>query len=256
MKSAIRRLIPTSVLASYRHVRHLRERRRQRHMTVKDIFTDIYVKNKWGGAPGTFSSGAGTRDISAVTAYLSMIRESADREGFNGLRFVDLGCGDFSVGAGLLPLCSTYMGVDIVEPVIQQNQARHGTATTRFLHLDLTTDALPDGDVCFVRQVLQHLSNQQIGNILRKLYNYRWVFITEHYPTDNESIHPNRDKTAGSDIRVYENSGVYLTEQPFCVPEHELQLVLEVPGILGAQRDSGVIRTFLFRPGTAVRARS
>jgi SAM-dependent methyltransferase len=165
------------------------------------------------------------------------------------LRFVDLGCGDFRVGRQLLPLCSSYIGIDIVKPLVRSNQEKHGSSTIQFEHLDIVNDELPDGDVCFVRQVLQHLSNDQIVQIIQKLKKYKWVFITEHYPSDNNKIKPNLDKAHGGDIRLYNNSAVYLAEPPFSLPNELLRQVLEVPGAgIEGRYDRGVIRTFLYMP--------
>ena len=117
------------------------------------------------------------------------------------------------------------------------------------MHLDIVAEALPDGDVCFVRHVLQHLSNEQILAILPKLRKYRWVFITEHYPTDGAAIEPNRDKVHGGYVRTVENSGVYLSAPPFALPAHSLTTVMEIPGAdPGDGSDTGVIRTFLYKP--------
>jgi SAM-dependent methyltransferase len=178
-----------------------------------------------------------------------MIATRAASDGFAGLRFVDLGCGDFRVGRQLLPLCSSYAGVDIVEPVVQHNQQTYGNPTTHFMHLDIVSSPLPQGDVCFVRQVLQHLSNAQISAVLAKLVAYRWVFITEHYPSDRHGVVPNKDKPHGGDIRAYDNSGVYLDEEPFSLPAGRLAKVLSVRGIgLSHGADQGEIVTYLYRP--------
>lgn len=244
-------LIPHFLLERYRHFRRHREQERNRNKTVEEVFTEIYEANKWGGSKGEFCSGSGSSAEYVVLAYISMVSEKVSSGGFLGLTFVDLGCGDFRVGRQLLPLCSVYIGVDIVKPLICRNQERYGNETTRFMHLNIVDDELPDGDVCFIRQVLQHLSNQQIVAILQKLKKYRWVFVTEHYPTDNDAIKPNIDKVHGGDVRVYHNSGVYLLKPPFELPKHTLSEVLEVPwvGISGKGKDQGVIRTFLYKPG-------
>lgn len=249
MKSFIRKFIPAFFLQHYYRITRLREQRRNELKTTEEVFTDIYLMNKWGGSQGEFCSGSGSATEKVVSAYVSMVFEMASRERFAGLAFVDLGCGDFNVGKQLLSLCSSYIGVDVVRPLIQRNQELYGSGHTQFVHIDIVKDELPNGDVCFIRQVLQHLSNQQIAAVLQKLTKYKWVLITEHYPSGNDAVKPNRDKTHGSDIRVYENSGVYLTEPPFELPEQELEVVLEVPGTeLGKGYDPGVIRTFLYKP--------
>ncbi|MDB4883295.1 MAG: hypothetical protein JWL95_2061 [Gemmatimonadetes bacterium] len=249
MKTLVKKLIPPALLRSYSRFRRIGEQRANSTKSAEEVFTEIYRRNKWGGAPGEFDSGSGTSNTKIVSAYVAMLTERAASERFFGRTFVDLGCGDFRVGAQLLPLCSRYVGVDVVEPLIVRNRETYGGMSTRFMHLNIAEQELPDGDVCFVRQVLQHQSNQEIASVLGKLGKYSWVFITEHYPTDNPSIVPNLDKAHGGDVRVYDNSGVYLTQPPFNLPADRLEQVLEVPGDgLGRGSDPGVIRTFLYRP--------
>jgi len=250
MKSFVKNLIPSPFIEQYRRIKRLINREQNRSKTIEEVFTEIYRTNIWGGSKGEFCSGSGSKDEFIVSAYISMISEKASADGFKGLTFVDLGCGDFHIGRQLLALCSDYIGLDIVKPLISMNQERYGNKTTRFIHCNIVDEELPDGDVCFVRQVLQHLSNQQILVILRKLRKYRWVFITEHYPKDNDAIKPNIDKVHGGDIRLEENSGIYLSEHPFELPRQALSMVLEVPGSGMEKRDDqGVIRTFLYKPG-------
>lgn len=96
-----------------------------------------------------------------------------------------------------------------------------------------------------MRQVLQHLSNTDIAAIIPKLSAYRWVLITEHYPTETARVVPNLDKVAGAHTRMYRNSAVYLTEPPFSIPSELFRMVLEVPSA------PGTLRTYLYRPHMA-----
>lgn len=217
----------------------------------ESVFTDIYRKRKWG-APTTaddFDSGLGSTASETVDAYVSAVISAASRNGFVGTTFVDIGCGDFRIGSRLTPVAGRYIGVDIVRPLIGRNRRLFTQDNVRFEHIDATRDRLPEGDVCFLRQVLQHLSNRQIAAILRKLGQYKWVIITEHVPKDADMIQPNLDKLHGADIRVHRNSGVYLDQPPFGIPSTKLSLILEVPGTdLGPGVDPGIIRTYLYEP--------
>ena len=248
MKFLVRKFIPPFLLWPYRHLRRVINQRQNSRKTTEEVFTDIYERSKWGGTQGQFCSGDGTTKEKVVSPYLSMITQKAEEEGFLGSTFVDLGCGDFRIGRKLLPLCSEYIGVDIVKPLIDKNREMYGDTTTHFMHQNIVEDDLPKGGVCFIRQVLQHLSNKQILAILPKLKQYRWVFITEHYPADDELVAPNMDKPHGPDIRAYDRSGVYLTEPPFSLPKQSVEEVLAVPGA-GLQKGmaQGVIRTFLYK---------
>jgi SAM-dependent methyltransferase len=250
IKSFIKKMLPLFIIEQHRKVKRERQRVANKNSSVEKVFTDIYLNNKWGGAKGEFKSGSGSVDQTIVSRYVTMIYDMADSEGFRGLNFVDLGCGDFNIGQQLVALCAHYTGVDIVKPLVIRNQELFGNQHINFLHLNILDDDLPDGDVCFVRQVLQHLSNQQIGTLLAKLNKYKWVFITEHYPTDNDAIVPNKDKVHGGDIRIYDNSGVYLTLSPFQLSQSALCMVLDVPGSAVASGDRGVIRTFLYKPAS------
>lgn len=57
-----------------------------------------------------------------VSAYVAAVAARAASEGFVGLTFVDLGCGDFRAGRRLLALCAGYVGVDVVAALVRRNE--------------------------------------------------------------------------------------------------------------------------------------
>jgi hypothetical protein len=246
IKSAVRKVTPNPMLELYWRFLRWRKHKQNSSRNVKEIFSSIYSKNEWGGTRGEFCSGNGSTDERVVSLYVSMVARFAQSEGFMEKKFVDLGCGDFRVGQLLVPLCEDYIGVDVVENLVLRNQAEFGNQSVRFTCLDIIEDNLPAGDVCFIRQVLQHLSNVQIHKILLKLNKYKWVFVTEHHPLDLDLRIPNVEKTPGADIRLVENSGVYISSPPFSVPPALVEIVLEVPVFEGGK--SSLIRTYMFKP--------
>jgi SAM-dependent methyltransferase len=181
-----------------------------------------------------------------------VIERLADQEGFRGLRFLDLGCGDFRIGSRLVPLAGHYTAADIVATLIAHHQTHYHGPPVDFQVVDMIDGPLPDADVCFIRQVFQHLSNEQIAKVLPKLAKFRWVIITEHLPSNDQTAVPNLDKVHGTDIRLMRNSGVYLHLPPFSLPPEQLTTVLEAPGhgFDGGIAEPGVIRTLLYRPQT------
>jgi hypothetical protein len=246
LRSVIRDVIPTPLLSAYREYRLSKSARRDERMTAEEVFTDIYSNNRWGGLPGSFCSGSGSHEVSIVSPYIVRVRSELDLLGATSMRVVDLGCGDFSVGRQLASACGHYMGVDIVKPLIDYNLKTYSTPRITFRHANMIADELPDGDVCIVRQVLQHLSNGEILAVLPKLFKYRWCLITEHHPSPGRLIQANADKPHGGDIRVTRGSGVFLDQPPFSVPASHYKLLLEVPGAgLEGHLDPGVIRTFI-----------
>jgi len=220
-------------------------------MSTEEVFTDIYKHNRWGGADGTFYSGLGSHEDDVVSPYMTGMKQELDRMGAVSLTVVDLGCGDFSIGQTLSTSCGRYIGVDVVKPLIDYNLAKFGTDRISFVHANIVTDPLPEGDICLVRQVFQHLSNAQILAVLSKLEQYRSCFITEHHPSVSRLLRPNIDKPHGGGIRVSQRSGVYLDQPPFNIPRSKLRLLMELPGTsLPGGGDPGVIRTFVLEGGS------
>ncbi len=246
----VKAVVPKPVRAWVYATRFAVRERSLRRRTPEQVFTDIYARNGWGGDAGAYCSGKGSSIEAIVDPYVAIVERLAGERGFRGMEFVDIGCGDFSVGRRLAPLASRYVGADVVGPLVERNQREFGDGKTSFVKLDATRDELPPGDVCFLRQVLQHLGNDQISRILPKLRRYRWVFVTEHHPSPNPGIVPNIDKVHGGHIRLYSNSGVFLDQPPFSLPAESLELVLDLPSSgLASAADPGVIRTFLYTPG-------
>jgi hypothetical protein len=248
IKSAIRTMLPKSFVLAYRDYYRARVARSFRRMSMEEVFTNIYSKNRWGGQSGTYYSGDGSHAASMVNPYVAKVTDELTRIGAGSMTAVDLGCGDYSVGQNLSPFCGQYVGVDIVAPLIKHNQEKFGSAKVSFQHLDIVNGDLPDGDVCFVREVLQHLSNAQIAAVLKKLEKFRWCFITEHQPSPDRLQQPNLDKPHNGDIRIGSGSGIFLEEPPFSVSTEKYSLLLEVPGrppLPGL--DPGFLRTYILR---------
>jgi SAM-dependent methyltransferase len=187
----------------------------QESRNVSEIFGEIYRDGLWGGQKGQFYSGQGSDD--EVTAeYVAIVRKYIDDHKVRSI--VDLGCGDFRVGRQLVRPDISYVGVDLVPQMIASHQRQFGSETVRFTVGDITEDVLPDGELYLVRQVLQHLSNAQIGQALDKLRDKPHVLIAEHHPAPSRFKEYNRDKTPGQAIRVPFGSGVYPDAPPYSLP--------------------------------------
>lgn len=245
MRKIIKPLIPNIALKLYQGYKRAIENKRNATLTPAEIFTEIYKNNRWGGEAGDFCSGTGSVMNEITQSYVDKITDYLHSYGPNKPTIVDLGCGDFRIGRNFISHCSQYIAVDVVPDLIEKHKASGYAKEVTFLCLDLIEDVLPDGDVCFLRQVLQHLSNSQIAKILPKLAKYKIIFITEHYPSDRSNTLVNTDKICGAGIRLYDNSGVYLDKPPFNVPTSAVELFLEVSlGRLGAENDAGMLRTY------------
>jgi SAM-dependent methyltransferase len=189
----------------------------------EEIFQDAYRSKRWGGEEGSeFFSGSGSRGRAAedyVREMSGLLREH-EREIGRPITVVDIGCGDFQVGRALVEAAPTltYIGCDIVGRLIEHNQEHYGSDRVGFQHLDIVEHSPPTGDVCLVRQVLQHLSNDEIERALQNLKGFSAVYVTEGQP--ELRVGPlNPDKQTGTDVRFNWERGVgrglELAEAPF-----------------------------------------
>ena len=191
--------------------------------STRDIMSDIYAKNKWGGKNRRFYSGRGSHKQKIIRPYIREVSKLLQKIGPD-LTILDLGCGDFNVGKEIVPLAGEYIGVDVVEELIERNNKKFGANNLRFHCMDIVEDQLPLADCVFVRQVLQHLSNADIEQVVKKLIDYPHLVVTEHLPKGEFT--PNLDKPTGADIRLSICSGVILTEPPFNLkPSYESKLM-------------------------------
>ena len=228
-KSLIRSVAPDAVLEARRRWKLRAIRNKNRSRSEKEIFREIYLENRWGGEPGTFCSGSGSTARHAEL-YVDAVKRFVREHDIH--RVVDLGCGDFQIGMRLLDADIEYVGVDIVEELIQRNRQLYAGDRVRFECLNIIEDRLPTGDLCLIRQVLQHLSNSQIANVLDNVRGYRYVLVTEVYPAAAAEVAPNLDKPCGEDVRVYDGSAVYLDKPPFDRPVTRTVLDVEADDYL------------------------
>ncbi len=210
-------------------------------LSVAETFRRIYRTKAWGDDGEAFHSGSGSRGAAAeqyCAFVIKFIREHQVQS------VVDLGCGDFSVGKHIAEETGVrYIGIDVVPELIEHHTSTVRNSLILFQCADITSDPLPTADLCLIRQVLQHLSNEEISKVLANLGGFPRVLISEHVPVNPRLI--NVDKPHGPDVRVRYGSGVYLEKPPFSKPVVEVwKYPLNKNSILRTvllnQKDSGV----------------
>ncbi|NNE32505.1 MAG: class I SAM-dependent methyltransferase [Winogradskyella sp.] len=174
----------------------------------------IYDLHLWGGQDFDFYSGEGSHNTAITRPYLKAVITFLKSKQ-NNLTVCDLGCGDFNIGKDLVEYTQKYIAFDIVDSLIERNKHLYKADNLEFKCLDISKDKLPHGDCIILRQVLQHLSNAEIQEIVTQLHNYKYILITEHLPSGNFA--PNVDIISGQGIRLKHKSGVDLCKAPFCL---------------------------------------
>ncbi|PIB32363.1 SAM-dependent methyltransferase [Gaetbulibacter sp. 5U11] len=179
---------------------------------TKAAMQQVYKMNLWGSNASEFYSGEGSHNPELVNPYIEAI-VSFLKTLNTPISVCDLGCGDFNIGSKLFKYTSKYFAIDIVPELIEHNKSNFKAKNLSFSSLDIAKDDLPSADCALIRQVLQHLSNAEVQNILNKLQAYKYVIITEHIPLFD--FIPNLDIISGQGIRLKKQSGLDVLKAPF-----------------------------------------
>lgn len=219
-----------------------KEHKKTRNKTpwpTKDAMEQVYEMSLWGGKEFEFYSGMGSHHPEIVNPYLTVLK-SFLKSFKTPLIVCDFGCGDFNVGKQLVSYAHKYKAIDIVENLITYNKEKFKEENLEFHCLDMATDILPSGDCAVIRQVLQHLSNAEVQQVLDKLKNFKYIILTEHLPKGD--FVPNKDLISGQGIRIKKQSGLNILAAPFNFQVKEEKQVLSVH----LDDDQGVIVTTLY----------
>ena len=206
---------------------------------TKDAIEQIYEMNLWGDNNTDFYSGAGSHHPELVDPYIEVVTSFLNSFD-DPLVVCDLGCGDFNVGKELVAYTRKYMAVDIVADLIGRNKETFKAENLEFYCLDIAADELPSGDCVLLRNVLQHLSNTEVQDIVNKLADFKYVVLTEHIP-EGDFI-PNKDIISGQGIRLKKQSGLDLLAPPFNLEVKEEEELLAVP----YEDGKGIVVTTLY----------
>jgi len=133
-----------------------------------NIFNEIYNDNLWGDANSR--SGTGSNLLQT-----EVIREEIPKIARN-LRvkvILDAPCGDYfwmkEIKFELQKTIESYIGIDIVSSLINNNNRLYADEKTKFILTNLVTDVLPTVDLVLSRDFLVHLSYSDIFSVLRNL---------------------------------------------------------------------------------------
>ncbi len=179
-----------------------------RFKSPEEIFTSYYSKNHWKGGGDTTTCGSGSTEENTanIRTQLPILASK-----YNIESILDAPCGDFA----WFQLISRnenfrYIGGDIVQSMIENNRRQYENSYTKFAHLNITNDRLPDADIWLCRDCLFHLSNKDIFRALHNFINsnINYLLVTNH-----------SDCEQNTDIPTGHYRSVNLTREPFNFPE-------------------------------------
>lgn len=142
----------------------------------EETFTYIYDNEMWGvNEDGSPSSGWGSW-VEYARPYMEFLVEFMNANQVHSV--VDVGCGDWAFSRYIHWGGINYIGIDVVKSVIERNQELFTAPNIKFVHGDILNMDLPPGDLLVCKEVLQHLTNQDISHFLTKIKKYKHCLIT------------------------------------------------------------------------------
>ena len=152
----------------------------------EDVFDEIYNTNLWESDESKSGGGSTLEATAVMRAELPELIKK-----YNIKSMLDAPCGDYNWMKEVPKYCS-YIGGDIVHDLIKKNQELYSSEKVQFQQLDLTKDKLPEVDLVFCKDCLQHLSYEHAKDAINNIKNSgsKYLLVTSYHKTKrNHDIH-------------------------------------------------------------------
>lgn len=171
---------------------------------MKNSFTEIYKNKYWFNGSGSGSSPQNT------ILYRKFLQNYITENKIKSV--IDIGCGDWQFSKLIDWQGIEYLGLDVVDSVIENNKENYQTNTIKFECVDIQNFKLPQADLIIIKDVLQHWPNKKIKTFLPKLATYKHILITN--TCDGKNIN--------QDISEGEMRPLALDQKPFNIKMEKL----------------------------------
>jgi hypothetical protein len=164
---------------------------------MEQIFTNVYENKIWGDNQKNEyngSSGGGSEIDYNENTYVPFLKKFI--KDHNIQHIVDFGCGDFKCGKLIYDdLDIRYTGYDVYKKIIDYNSKQYSLPKYSFTHLDFCNnkESIMNGDMCILKDVIQHWSLDNIYHFLDYLVEnkkFKYILICNccHQNQDNTDI--------------------------------------------------------------------
>ena len=204
---------------------HLHDLESKNELPIKDIFKDIYVKNTWSSKESVSGSGS---ELSQTVKLRSELCEFIREE--NVLKIVDAPCGDFNWMKDILPEDVEYLGVDIVEDIINNNKQLY--PKYKFEVGNILNYSFPKSDLILCRDCLVHMRFKDISTFFTHLIDFDFTYLAVTNFID--------DKRLNKDISTGEWRALNFYKSPFNFPKPYFNVVEECTEFQGYYSDKSL----------------
>jgi hypothetical protein len=148
------------------------------YLNDPNVFTTIYKNNFWGSNESYSGLGSNISTTKIIREKLPLLWMQ-----YGIKTFLDIPCGDYNWMKEVYKNNVIYIGGDIVNELIDENNKKYGGGgEVSFKVLDITKDILPTVDMIFCKDCLQHLSYENVFKAMKnfKKSNSKYLLVTSY----------------------------------------------------------------------------
>ncbi len=155
--------------------------RGKKNKSINEIFTEIFKRNEWNSSESISGIGSQIDQTEAIrNALPDLIKK------FKVKIFLDVPCGDFNWMKLVNLNVEKYIGGDIVDEIISNNNKLYVGNNKQFEVIDLTKEMLPESDILFCRDCLVHLSYNDIKKTISNIKKSKIKYLLTTNFTDTK----------------------------------------------------------------------
>lgn len=137
-------------------------------------FQSIYATHEWKGGS---LSGPGS-DPERTLEFRNFLENFIESKNIRSI--VDFGCGDWTYAKLMDWKGAHYIGIDVVDTVVQRNRELYESARVQFLLRQSLDAPMPQAELFVAKDVLQHLPTEDVHKVLAIASSYQYcIFVND-----------------------------------------------------------------------------
>lgn len=194
----------------------------------KDVFSNIYDNYGFGSLESRSGPGSTLEETKNLR---EKIKEVVKEKNIKSV--VDIPCGDFNWMKEIVFNFDSYIGGDIVEKAIEENNNKYSNSRIKFINFDIINNEIPAGDLLIVRDIIGHFPIDDGLKIINNILNSKCKYLLsttwakklgdEWKPCEKNDV--DRENEGVDYGRFYP---VNLMSAPFNLPQAEIYLEEDV----------------------------
>ena len=172
LKRILKKFIPLRILDYYSKITYSKNKAKFIDCTVENTFVKIYTSKHWKGKESISGPGSSVKQTEKIIKGISQAITE-----LNIYSILDIPCGDFNWIRYIDFSKINYIGGDIVEGLIIENNKKYKTDNINFYKMNLLEDDLPLSNLIIARDCFVHFSYSHIYQSLENIKKSHCKFL-------------------------------------------------------------------------------